>query len=196
MATALTQKRIGILGGRLGATPGCGWAPGAPVATPPLDVAAAGARSGDRSGAYRPPWAWPLTPTPRVVRPFIAPPSPYAAGHRGLDLAGHSGQQVLAVAAGVITHAGSLAGRGTVTIEHPGGIRSTYEPLAIDTGIWRGRAISTGQVIGTLGVGGSHCAPAVCLHLGALRQGTSGQWSYVEPLFLLLAGEIVLLPSP
>ena len=178
MATALTQKRIGILAGLLVAILVFGWAPAAAVATPPLDVAAAGARSGDRSGAYRPPWAWPLTPTPRVVRPFIAPPSPYAAGHRGLDLAGHSGQQVLAVAAGVITHAGSLAGRG------------------IDTGFWRGRAISTGQVIGTLGVGGSHCAPAVCLHLGALRQGTSGQWSYVEPLFLLLAGEIVLLPSP
>ncbi|CCH73442.1 conserved hypothetical protein [Nostocoides australiense Ben110] len=106
------------------------------------------------------------------------------------------GQDVLAVDAGVVTHAALLAGRGTVTIEHPGGVRSTYEPLRIDPLIRRNSSVATGQALGTLDSTGSHCAPLACLHLGALRQGSSGEWDYVQPLFLLQPMEVILLPSP
>ncbi|MGB7819066.1 MAG: hypothetical protein WBL35_10085, partial [Ornithinibacter sp.] len=48
-------------------------------------------------------WSWPLDPLPRVVRRFEAPPGPYAAGHRGIDLLTSQGAEVLAVAAGAVT---------------------------------------------------------------------------------------------
>ena len=45
---------------------------------------------------------WPLDPRPDVVRPFEPPPHPYAAGHRGVDLAGSPGQAVHASLAGTV----------------------------------------------------------------------------------------------
>lgn len=170
------------------------WVPGATAAIPPLDAAAVGARpAAPMAGATTPPWSWPLTPVPRVVRPFDKPPTPYAAGHRGIDLAGAVGQEVLAVDDGVVTHVAVLAGRGTLTLEHDGGIKSTYEP--VDSTLARGARVGRGVPIGTLAATPGHCAPATCLHLGALRRGTSGVWDYVQPLFLLLDTEIILLPA-
>ncbi len=60
---------------------------------------------------------WPLDPRPAVVAGFDPPLSAYGAGHRGVDLAGAPGQQVRAAAAGRVTFAGSLAGRGVVVVE-------------------------------------------------------------------------------
>ncbi|MGH2179960.1 hypothetical protein, partial [Enterococcus faecalis] len=36
-------------------------------------------------------WGWPLAGVPAVTRRFDAPPTPYAAGHRGVDLLGAEG---------------------------------------------------------------------------------------------------------
>ena len=129
-------------------------------------------------------WAWPLVPLPQVVRPFEKPSSAYGPGHRGIDLAGSPGQPVLAVADGVVTHSGVIAGRGTVSVLHSSGIRSTYEP--VDDGIEEGTAVAAGATLGTLGTG-SHCDG--CLHLGA-RLGED----YLDPLLLLTRVRIILLP--
>ena len=51
----------------------------------------------------------------RVVRGFDAPPSPYAAGHRGVDLAARAGSAVRAAAAGRVYFAGVVAGIGSVS---------------------------------------------------------------------------------
>lgn len=196
MDTAYHRRAIRTLAGMVIGILVLGWLPATAAAIPPLDAAAGARLAGVPAMATSPPWAWPLAPTPRVVRHFDKPPGPYAAGHRGVDLAGVPGQDVLAVDAGVVTHAALLAGRGTVTIEHPGGVRSTYEPLRIDPLIRRNSSVATGQALGTLDSTGSHCAPLACLHLGALRQGSSGEWDYVQPLFLLQPMEVILLPSP
>ena len=45
---------------------------------------------------------WPLAPEPEVVRGFEPPPGPWAAGHRGVDLAGHPGQTVRAALPGTV----------------------------------------------------------------------------------------------
>ena len=138
--------------------------------------------------ALRDRWAWPLHPLPAVVRPFVRPATQYGVGHRGVDLAGAPGQDVLAVAEGTVTHVGKVAGRGTVTVLHSSGIRSTYEPVSgvVVTGATVGR----GAVLGILEESGSHCAAATCLHVGAVR----GE-SYLDPLTLLLGGQRVrLLP--
>lgn len=131
-------------------------------------------------------WSWPLQPAGGVDRPFERPATRYAAGHRGIDLVGTAGQPVAAVAAGVVTHSGLVAGRGTVTVRHPSGISSTYEPL--EDRISTGAAVARGTTLGRIGVG-SHCAVDGCLHLGA-RLGEE----YLDPLLLLTRVRIVLLP--
>ncbi|HET9021605.1 MAG TPA: M23 family metallopeptidase [Ornithinibacter sp.] len=118
--------------------------------------------------------------------------STYGPGHRGLDLAAAPGAPVLAVEGGLVTHAGSVAGRGTVTVEHGDGLRSTYEPVT--PGVARGARVEAGDALGVVQRVGSpdaapHCATATCLHLGA-RLGPA----YVDPLPLLTGGRLALLP--
>ena len=129
-----------------------------------------------------------MQPQPTVVRPFLRPATKYGAGHRGLDLGATSAQEVLAVEAGTVTHVGSIAGRGTVTVLHASGIRSTYEPL--DPTVTTGSVVARGESLGRLVEPGSHCAPATCLHLGAVLGEV-----YLDPLVLLTGGRPVrLLP--
>ena len=132
--------------------------------------------------------AWPLQPPPRVVSRFQAPAGPYAAGHRGVDLAASVGQPVLSTGAGVVAFAGLVAGRGVVSVDHPDGLRSTYEPVAGTVG--RGDVVSGGERLGAVSAAPGHCLPDTCLHWG-LRRGEA----YLDPLGLLdAAGRVRLLP--
>jgi murein DD-endopeptidase MepM/ murein hydrolase activator NlpD len=133
-------------------------------------------------------YSLPLPGAPVVVRPFAPPPTPYAAGHRGVDLASTGGANVTAAAAGTVTFAGSVAGRGVVVIAHPDGVSTEYEP--VDPSVQRGELTSRGEVIGH--VAGTHdgCAPDSCLHWGARRDGT-----YFDPMSLLRPlGTVRLIP--
>lgn len=136
--------------------------------------------------ALRKGWQWPLLPAPTVTRRFQRPASTWGPGHRGIDLAATPGQHVLAAAAGRVTHVGVIAGRGTVSVTHLGGVRTTYEPVT--PLVRRGDMVRAGQVIGVVsGHRASHCAG--CLHFGALRGRI-----YLDPLALLKPGRVVLLP--
>lgn len=133
-------------------------------------------------------WTWPLDPRPRVARPFRAPASDWGAGHRGLDLGIRAGATVVAVEAGQVRHAGVIAGRGTVSVEHADGLVSTYEPVR--AGVAPGEWVAVGDALGVVVPGGaSHCGVVACLHLGARRAG-----AYLDPWPLLAGGEIALLP--
>ena len=130
---------------------------------------------------------WPLDPEPQVVRRFEPPPGPYAAGHRGVDLAGAPGQAVRSALAGTIGFAGSIGGKPVVTVVH-GRRRTTYEPVVAT--VEAGQQVAAGTVIGRLTLTDSHCFPAACLHWGLLRGET-----YLDPLSLLGgAGPVRLLP--
>jgi murein DD-endopeptidase MepM/ murein hydrolase activator NlpD len=129
---------------------------------------------------------WPLRPEPEVVAYFDPPAGPYGAGHRGVDLAGSPGQAVHAALAGTVTYAGMLAGRGVVVVDH-GATRTTYEPVAATVRV--GDRAPAGSVIGTLEIAGSHCFPQACLHWGWLAGET-----YLDPLRLVDAGPVRLLP--
>ncbi|GAB2596648.1 M23 family metallopeptidase [Pseudactinotalea suaedae] len=122
-----------------------------------------------------------------VVAPFDDPDAPWAAGHRGVDIAGGLGMQVHAAADGVVAFVGVVVDRPVISIDHPDGIRTTYEPVAAL--VEAGDAVVQGQPIGTLVDEGSHCAPAACLHWGA-RVGED----YVDPLSLLSDAVIRLYP--
>ena len=70
--------------------------------------------------------------------------------------------------AGVVAFAGVVAGRGVVSVDHPGGLRTTYEPVLAT--VARGDQVGAGAVLGRLELVASHCPPAACLHWG-LRAG-------------------------
>jgi murein DD-endopeptidase MepM/ murein hydrolase activator NlpD len=62
------------------------------------------------------PWIWPVPAPIRVVSPFRAPPTPYASGHRGIDVAVEQGAVVVAPGPGVVSFAGRVVDRGVVAI--------------------------------------------------------------------------------
>jgi murein DD-endopeptidase MepM/ murein hydrolase activator NlpD len=133
-------------------------------------------------------WAWPVA-DPVVVRPFERPPTPYAAGHRGVDLAAAPATPVLAAGSGVVAFAGMVAGRPVVSIDHGGGLRTTYEPVA--PAVAAGQPVARGSPIGTLVPGHPGCPAAACLHWGLRREKT-----YLDPLSLLAVPRVRLLPVP
>jgi murein DD-endopeptidase MepM/ murein hydrolase activator NlpD len=123
-----------------------------------------------------------------VLTPFRPPATRYGAGHRGVDLAAPAGIPVRAAADGTVVYAGDLAGRGVVSVQHPDGLRTTYEPVTAT--VTRGQSVTRGAVIGTLQEGHPSCAPAVCLHWGArLADG-----SYLDPMALLRPWRVRLKP--
>src|ERR1700741_556801 len=134
---------------------------------------------------------WPLRPRPAVLRIFDAPSPNWNRGHRGVDLAGVAGQPVYAAGAGTIVFAGELAGRPLVSIAHPGGLRTSYEPVLPSVRV--GQLVAAGQVIGELEAGHDGCAAAACLHWGAMW-GPASRADYVDPLGLLAATPVRLKP--
>ncbi|MFK5634781.1 MULTISPECIES: M23 family metallopeptidase [unclassified Ornithinimicrobium] len=132
-------------------------------------------------------WGWPLAGTPDVAHGFDPPAQRWLPGHRGIDLVGVAGENVLAVDAGVVTYSGQIAGVGIVSVTHPSGLRSTYQPVA--DRLPRAARVGRGERLGSLDVGG-HCVLADCLHLGAVR----GHDRYVDPTPLLLGVRLRLLP--
>ena len=154
------------------------------VAGPPAELPSATAEF-TRAEFAR--WTWPLDPVPDVSRQFDPPDQPWLPGHRGVDLAGTVGQVVRSPTDGTVTYAGRLAGRGVVVVSHPGGLRSTFEPVSSVVAV--GSAVAPGDPVGTISRESSHCAPATCLHWGVLRGRT-----YLDPLAFVGRARIILLP--
>jgi murein DD-endopeptidase MepM/ murein hydrolase activator NlpD len=136
---------------------------------------------------------WPLRPRPNVVRMFDAPSPNWHPGHRGVDLAATAGQPVHAAAAGTIVFAGELAGRPLVSIAHPGGLRTSYEPVVAS--VRAGQRVEAGAVIGALRPGHAGCPAQACLHWGAMW-GPASRADYVDPLGLVATTPIRLKPVP
>lgn len=152
-----------------------------PPARPAQDVAEL------RRSEGRPAWDWPLPGRPSVQKVFDLPAQRWLPGHRGIDLGGFTGSPVLAVDRGVVSFSGRIAGTGIVSVRHPDGLLSTYQP--VEERIDRGTRVAAGDSLGTLDTGG-HCLVRTCLHLGARRGET-----YLDPLLLLRAWEVSLLPT-
>lgn len=131
-----------------------------------------------------------------VTRRFRPPPTFYGRGHRGADLAAPPGTAVLAAGPGTVTFAGSVAGRGVVSVLHAGGLRTTYEPVVGSVVV--GAVVARGTPLGTLAPGHAGCDAAACLHWG-LRRAPPGaapgdREGYLDPLLLVGLGRMRLLP--
>jgi murein DD-endopeptidase MepM/ murein hydrolase activator NlpD len=181
LAVLVVALSCGALAARAESGPAPSWGAARPAVTPriaarPADVAATT-------------WRWPLPGRPRVTRGFRPPTTAYGPGHRGVDLAGTIGEPVRAAGPGVVGFAGQFAGRGVITVHHPGGLETTYEPV---TAVVRaGAKVGPGDLLGRLEAGHPGCPVAACLHWG-LRRGAV----YLDPLLLVRPARVRLLPLP
>ena len=133
----------------------------------------------------------PVTGLPRpnrVLRPFNKPAKNWLPGHRGVDLEAAPTDPIYAAGDGTVIYAGTLAGIPTVSIEHPGGLRTTYQPVLPLVAV--GDTVTGKQPIGTLAPGGTHGYPG--LQWGA----KFGADDYINPLTLLPTPVIRLKPPP
>ena len=154
-------------------------------AAPPAVTAATAPH--EMSGPDRhPDWSWPLDGPRVVAAPYRAPAHEYGAGHRGEDLPAGISTPVLAPSGGVVAFRGTVVDRPLLTIEHPGGYVSTFEPLL--SSLSPGDIVANGDQIGVVDVGG-HSSPGD-LHLGVRLDG-----AYINPMLLLgVVPRAVLLP--
>jgi murein DD-endopeptidase MepM/ murein hydrolase activator NlpD len=114
-----------------------------------------------------------------IVRPYDAPDDPYAPGHRGVDVAAPLGSPVRASADGVVSFAGSVAGNLTVTVDHTGGLKTSYSYLGTAR-VRKGQRVQRGDVVGEVGRGHDASLPPN-VHLSARRNNV-----YFDPLELYL----------
>ena len=132
-------------------------------------------------------FGWPMAPPHSVVRGYQPPDTPYGPGHRGVDLAADAGTPVLAADAGVVVYAGLVAGIPVISVDHDGGLRTTYEPVATTVAV--GAQVHRGEQLGLLRAGHPGCPAAACLHWGALLNG-----AYVNPLSYVQVTRVRLKP--
>ncbi|GAB3549042.1 hypothetical protein GCM10027404_13980 [Arthrobacter tumbae] len=131
------------------------------------------------------PWDWPLSGAPSVLRHFDRPPEPWMAGHRGVDLSASDGA-VLSPAEGMVVFVGTVVDRPVLTIDHGGGLLSSFEPVTAS--VAEGDRVTAGQEVGRIS-SEPHC-PSLCVHWGVREGG-----EYVNPLpFVSDRRPSVLLP--
>lgn len=142
--------------------------------------------NGFRADARSTSFAWPLDPRPHVTSAFDPPEFDWLPGHRGVDLAGQDRQAVHSAGEGVVVFAGTIAGKPVVSVDHPNGLRTTYEP--VEAVVAKGTRVQTDDVIGRLVAGHQGCATP-CLHWG-VRRGSE----YLDPLALVRTDPVRLKP--
>lgn len=129
-----------------------------------------------------------------IVRPYG--PTGRWSGHFGMDFAVPVGSVVRSAGSGTVTFAGVVAGRRSVTVDHGGGIRTSYSYLTTQL-VTTGRRVGRGSPLGYSGIHDGRAA----VHL-SLRKGID----YLDPLALTrcsfvphpglwLASSHVLYPS-
>ena len=132
--------------------------------------------SGGASACWAPPVAG------RVADPFRAPACRWCAGNRGIEYAVRAGTTVRAVATGVVTYSGAVAGTRYVVIDIGAGRRVTYGRLS-STRVRRGDRVVARTPVGTAS--------------GTLFFGLRIHGVYTDPapFFGVLVGRPRLIPS-
>lgn len=118
-------------------------------------------------------WQWPIEGP--ILRGYDPPASPYGSGHRGIDIGAPAGTAVHAPESGKVTFAGKVGGQLFVTINHGGGVASTYSWLT-SISVRKGDVVARGDVVAHSGAGHpGDVQPS--LHMGVKLNG-----AYVDPL--------------
>jgi Peptidase family M23 len=130
-------------------------------------------------------WVWPLRG--EVITPYSNGNDPYASGqHRGIDIAGETGQPVVAAASGSVRFAGTAGSSGvTVSIRTLDGFDTSYLHLS-SASVREGQSVQAGDRIGAVGTSGTRSAERPHLHFGVREAGS--RHAYRDPLAFLPAG--------
>lgn len=110
-------------------------------------------------------WRWPVDPPRAILRPYLAPATPYSSGHRGIDIAAPTGV-LYAPEAGVVHFAGVVVDRPVLSLRHGDGVISSFEPVI--AAVAEGDRVERGQPIGSVVPG--HCS-VLCVHVGVRVDG-------------------------
>ncbi|MDQ3620599.1 MAG: peptidoglycan DD-metalloendopeptidase family protein [Actinomycetota bacterium] len=130
------------------------------------------------TGAALPPSLFLTPPVDSVITRYFEPPeSDYGRGHRGIDYGVVPGVKVRASAAGIVSFAGQVAGANAVTLDHGGGVETTYTRLGIIS-VLQGMRIDQGHFVGTSSA--AHPGEWAGLHFGVKVHDR-----YVDPLTYL-----------
>lgn len=144
------------------------------------------------SAIDQPRWGLPLLGVSpgSIISAFDPPTSPFGSGHRGVDFPASQGQRVTAVGSGIVSFAGSIAGKPVISVELSRSVdisgipvRTTYEPVT--SLVKTGDFVFIGMVIGHVDFSNSnagHCR-SNCLHLG-LKVMTKPTPHYLNPVIL------------
>lgn len=116
-----------------------------------------------------------------VSDPFRLPEGPYGPGNRGIEYDTEPGEAVAAAAAGEVVFAGSVAGSLHATIDHGGGVVSSYSYLETITAPV-GASVARGDPVGTA---------SERLHFGVRVDG-----AYVDPASLTVVGVVTVRLVP
>ena len=123
----------------------------------PTPASTAGALSHhDERPVFRPPVDAPVIDPFRppvdapVIDPFRPPENPYGPGNRGVEYDTEPGDVVRAAASGTVVFAGAVAGALHVTVDHGGGVVSSYSYLQ-RISVRDGTYVEVGAVIGIAG---------------------------------------------
>jgi len=102
--------------------------------------------------------------------------------HRGIDLAGNTGQPIYSVDAGVIVYAGwNDWGYGNmIMVDHGNGWQSLYAHLN-SIGVICGQSVDQGTIIGTLGSTGNSSGSHLHFELMHTLYSKVNPWSYLPP---------------
>ena len=85
-----------------------------------------------------------------VLAPFYLPDGQYGAGNRGIEYDTSPGDVVRAGASGTVSFAGPVAGSLYVTVDHGGGVLSSYSYLS-RISVREGDLVSQAHVVGLAG---------------------------------------------
>jgi len=146
------------------------------IASGPARAGAAGVAGAAGAAGVAGNWTWPVVGP--VIRSFEPPATTYGPGHRGIDVAAPIGTPVVAPAPGNVTFAGAVAGELFVTVDHGGGLVSTYSWLSAIL-VRKGDVVREGVTLALSGPGHTGVVPPH-LHFGVKRDG-----SYIDPLSVL-----------
>ena len=98
-------------------------------------------------------------------------PGPGYSGHWGIDYTDDSDGYAQAAAGGRVAFVGEVAGNLAVTVDHGGGLKTSYSYLDLAT-VDEGRRVTRGTMVGRIGAEPSHDG----LHFSVRIKGT-----YIDP---------------
>lgn len=128
-------------------------------------------------------WRWPLRG--ELITSYRNGDDPYAgAQHRGIDIAGETGAEVVAATAGTVRFAGVAGNSGlTVSVRTADGRYDTSYLHLSAASVREGQRVDGGQRLGAVGTTGRRSATASHLHFGVREAGD--RHAYHDPMDFL-----------